>query len=71
MSDEMRFDELGNPMSYLKGCPNCGEGAGWFDVIQWAAACNSGRDPEGPCSRRCALQIQYARDLAVRGGART
>lgn len=63
---EMRLDECGNPISYLKGCPNCGKRAGWYTVIQWAAAGNSGRDLEGPCSRRCELQVEYARSLAVR-----
>lgn len=66
MTGEVRLDAMGNPMSYLKGCPNCGKGAGWYNVIQWAAAGNSGRDLEGPCSRRCALQAEYADSLAVR-----
>lgn len=57
------FDELGNPLVEV-GCPNCGKGKGkTMGVIEYAAACNSGRDPSGPCSRRCKLQLEYAAEL--------
>lgn len=63
--DGTPIDAQGNPMIRV-GCPNCGKGAGWSDVISYAAALNSGREPAGPCSRRCRLQIEHAAGLAAR-----
>lgn len=60
------FDALGNPMVEVKGCPNCGKGEEYMTVVEYAAAQNSGRDVDGPCSRRCALQLEYARSLPPR-----
>lgn len=60
------FDAFGNPMVEVKGCPNCGEGEGYMTIIEYAAARNSGRDVDGPCSRRCALQLEYAKTLPLR-----
>lgn len=64
-------DGLGNPMVRIDPCPSCGRGAGWMHPIEYAAVMNSGRDPHGPCSRRCALQIEWAqdRDAVVAEGA--
>lgn len=66
LAEGQRFDACGNPMMHTHGCPNCGEGEGWLTIIEWAAAGNSGRDVDGPCSRRCALQIEWAADVAAR-----
>jgi hypothetical protein len=61
-----RFDGQGNPMARV-GCPNCGAGSGWVTIIEFFGAKNSGRDPAGPCSRACALQIEHAKSLSPRG----
>jgi hypothetical protein len=58
-------DRYGNPMVRV-GCPNCGKGERMMSGIEYAAACNSGRDPTGPCSRRCVLQLEYAEELKDR-----
>lgn len=60
------IDAQGNPMIRV-GCPNCGAGGGWENVITYAAAMNSGRDMASPCSRACELQIEYAKGLPLRG----
>lgn len=60
----LRFDRYGNPMVKTTGCPNCGKGAGWVDILEDCAAANAGRDMNGPCSRRCALQIEFAASIA-------
>jgi hypothetical protein len=65
MVDGECIDALGNPMVKVDGCPNCGAGAGWATIIQYAAAGNSGRDLDGACSRRCALQLEHAARLAA------
>lgn len=60
------IDAQGNPMVRVTGCPNCGKGAGWADVISWAAANNSGRDLNAPCSNVCRYQLEYAATLKPR-----
>ena len=60
-----RFDQHGNPMVKVAGCPNCGAGKGWTDSLSVAAAENSGRDLDAPCSRRCALQLEHAASVAA------
>lgn len=60
-----RFDRAGNPMVKVAGCPNCGAGEGWVDLLIVAAAENSGRDLADPCSRRCALQLEHAASVAA------
>lgn len=57
--DGLNTDEVGNPLS-LAHCPNCGGNAQWVDAIEIGASWNSGRDLFGPCSRACALQLEYA-----------
>ena len=55
-------------------CPNCGSGGEWITGFEWAGRKNSGiGQTDGPCSRRCALQIEYAGQitagrLSVEGG---
>jgi hypothetical protein len=60
------IDAQGNPLIRVNGCPNCGKGRAWVDVISYAAGVNSGRKWDGPCSRSCALQIEYAKTLPPR-----
>lgn len=60
------IDEQGNPLVRLNGCPNCGTGAGWADPLQFFGFKNAGRDPDGPCSRACELQADYAAELEAR-----
>lgn len=57
------LDEQGNPMIRV-GCPNCGKGEGWENVITYVGHRNSGRDLAGPCSTRCRLQLEHAEHLA-------
>lgn len=64
--DGTPFDAMGNPQVRLDGCPNCGKGKGWMDPMSYFGAKNSGRDPDGPCSRSCALQHDYAVTIASR-----
>jgi hypothetical protein len=61
------IDALGNPLIRVNGCPNCGKGraSGWTSIT-YAAGLNSGRKWDGPCSRSCALQIDYAKTLPPR-----
>jgi len=59
------LDEQGNPMVKV-GCPNCGKGDGWMGPIEFFGARNVGRDPAGPCSRACALQLEHAEALKAR-----
>lgn len=59
-----RFDRHGNPMVKTDGCPNCGKGKGWVDGLEHVAAANSGVNLDGPCSRRCALQLDHAARIA-------
>lgn len=41
-------------------CPNCHKGRGeQMDALTYSALCNSGRDPDGACSRACALQLEH------------
>lgn len=54
--DGHAVDANGNPLVVSEGCPNCREGAGWV-----AAALSF--LVERPCSRRCELQLEYARSL--------
>lgn len=65
LTEGMRLDACGNPMVRVMGCPNCGAGEGWVTIIEVAAAGYSGRDLNGPCSRRCALQVEWAADVAA------
>ncbi len=62
----MKVDAAGNPMSYDPGCPNCSTGARWLTIPEVVAMHNAGRDLGAPCSRRCALQMEHAKDLAAR-----
>jgi hypothetical protein len=62
------IDEHGNPMVRITGCPNCGEGAGWMNPIEYSAKRNSGLDPNAACSRACALQTEYADEISEREG---
>lgn len=62
------IDPLGNPYVMASGCPNCGKGAGWMHPMTYAGRKNSAQigqatDPDGPCSRACALQVEYAEGL--------
>jgi predicted nucleic acid-binding Zn-ribbon protein len=68
MVDGQAFDGLGNPMVRLDGCPNCGKGKGWHHPIEYFGKKNSGVPVlgDGPCSRRCELQIEHAKALAAR-----
>lgn len=62
----MKVDAAGNPMSYDSGCPNCSTGARWLTIPEVVAMHNAGSDLGAPCSRRCALQIEHAQNLAAR-----
>jgi hypothetical protein len=69
MSSVARVDSQGNPLVHVTGCPNCGDGEGWMSQVEYAGAVNAValygyRHPDGPCSRACELQIEYARALA-------
>lgn len=66
--DGTPIDSQGNPLVEV-GCPNCNAGKGFVDGFSFAAAMNSGRDLTAPCSRRCALQIEYAESLRSDTGA--
>jgi len=63
---DLAFDCAGNALVDV-GCPNCGRGKGKVAPLNYAAACNAGHDPTGPCSRRCELQLEYAVALGPRG----
>lgn len=62
----MRVDAAGNPMVCDPGCPMCSRGARWLTIPEVVAMHNAGSDLGAPCSRRCALQLEYARSLAAR-----
>lgn len=66
MSDELRLDAAGNPMSYDPGCPNCSTGARWLTIPEVVGMHNAGSDLGSPCSRRCELQYEHAKSLAAR-----
>lgn len=60
-------DAEGNPWIPITGCPNCGRlqdgDEPHMHPILYAGARNAGRDPNGPCSRSCALQLEHAAAL--------
>lgn len=69
MSALPKMDELGNPLVQITGCPNCGKrDFDWMSGLRYSGLCNAGADPNGPCSRRCQLQLEFA---AEREGRRT
>jgi hypothetical protein len=55
------FDGEGNPLIWVDGCPNCGKGEGGVDPTTFGGSF-------GPqvCSRRCELQLEYAKSIGRR-----
>jgi hypothetical protein len=68
--DNTPMDPDGNPLIRLKGCPNCGKGAGWMNQLTYAGMLNAGRDPDPACNRACRLQAEHAAMLAARNTAK-
>jgi hypothetical protein len=54
------------PYAQMVGCPNCRKYADeWWDSLMYAAAQNSGIDPDAPCSSVCRYQLEYQAELAA------
>lgn len=49
-------DAGGNPLVVHDGCPNCRSGRGWIPAAFAGIY-------DVPCSRKCALQMEYAESL--------
>jgi hypothetical protein len=70
--DGVAIDALGNPMVKTTGCPSCGKGEGWLTIIEYAGKMNSlalgmgAQDPNGPCSRVCTQQLEWAAVLKAK-----